>query len=118
MHSLYKRNVLSTPKYFLLLWERDIRATETVQSNTFGVSKVVSSAWSKRQNTGLERFGVEVCENGMVFFVTWVSNSFVQMIKTVHKVGPDQTVERIRRRPKLTSTNGRHVRIVFGDSAT
>ena len=37
------------------------------------------------------------------------------MIKTVHEVGSDHVVERRRKRTRLTSTNGRRVRGVFGE---
>lgn len=40
------------------------------------------------------------------------------MITTVHQVGPDHTVDLVRKRPRLPSTNGRRIREVFGETAT
>lgn len=40
------------------------------------------------------------------------------MLTTIHVVSSENTVVRERKRPRLTSTNGRQVRAVFGDNPT
>ena len=45
--------------------------------------------------------------------VKWVDNSIVLMITTSHR--PHDFIQRVRRRPRSTATNKRHVKDVWGD---
>ena len=58
-------------------------------------------------------FRALMCQEGKVLAQTWIDNGAVKMITTVHEVGPDHVVERRRKRPRLTSTNGGRVRTVL-----
>lgn len=50
--------------------------------------------------------------------LTWIENGAVQMLSTVPQVSPGHTIERVRKRPLLTSTNGSKVRAVYGSYHT
>ena len=46
----------------------------------------------------------------------WKDNGMVLCCSTVHRVG--NTIERLRRKPRLTTTNSSHVKQVWGDNGT
>ena len=50
--------------------------------------------------------------------MTWIDNGAVQMLSTVHELGNNHKIERLRRRLRLTSTNGPRARKVFGECGT
>lgn len=58
------------------------------------------------------------CEDDMVLGVTWIDIGPVQILSKVHHMGRLHTVERARKRSRLTSTNGPHVRDVSAEFAT
>lgn len=117
-YTVYMDNLFSSPKLFRLLREKDIAAVGTVRSNATGFPKVLALRGKKNIRLDWNSLGAEVCEDGSVLALTWVDNGPVQMLTTAHLVGPGHTVERLRRRPRLTSTNGSRVRAVFGSATT
>ena len=50
--------------------------------------------------------------------ICWIDIWPVLMLSTIHKVGPEHTVETVRRRPRITSTTSRKLRRVFGNAST
>ena len=50
--------------------------------------------------------------------ICWIENGPVLMLLTIHKIGPENTVETVRRRPRITPTISHKVRRVFGNAST
>ena len=111
-------NLFSTPKRFSMLRDIDIAAVGTVRSNASGFPKALAVRGKEGRGLDWNTLGAATCENGKVLVLTWIDNGAVQMLTTCHNIGRGHTVERLRKRPRLTSTNGPRVRRVFGSNAT
>ena len=118
MYAIFMDNYFSTPRLFRLLRDRDIGAAGTVRSNAGGFPKSLAIRGEKGVKLDWNTLGAAVCEDGLVLALTWVDNGPVQMITTIHNVGQEHTIERVRKRPRLSSTNGARVRQVFGACPT
>ena len=57
-------------------------------------------------------------DNQDVLAFVWIDNYAVQMLTTGYKISADHKVERLRRRPRITPTNGPNVRAVSRSDAT
>ncbi|PKY44186.1 hypothetical protein RhiirA4_418837 [Rhizophagus irregularis] len=53
-----------------------------------------------------------------VLAILWMDNGPVTMLSTIHQINGDENrIERVRRRPRKTSTNAAKVRTVFGNAS-
>lgn len=94
-------NLLSSPKLFRLVFERDIAAHSTVRSVSSGFPKCLAARGKKNVRLEWNYFVVELCQKGAVVALTWIDKSPVQMITTVHYVEQGYSVELLSQRPKL-----------------
>ena len=116
-YAILMDNMFSTPRLFSLLCDKDIAATGTVRSNAKKFLKSLAIRGKKGLKRPWSTLGAALCEANSVLALTWMDNGAVQMLTTLHSVGPEHTVERPRKRPRVTSTNGAQIRQVFGASA-
>ena len=117
MYAIFTGTLFSSPKLFRLLCGKDIAATGTVRSNAKGLPKPLAIRGRKDVKLPCNTLGGAVCEHAAVLALTWIDNGAVQILTTLHKLGEQHTVERLRKRPRLTLTNGPCVQEVFGAEA-
>lgn len=117
-HCFYKDNYISTLKLFGMLRDRGHGAVETVRSNYKGFPRDLALRGKPITLYNWNEIGSIQCENKNVFAVAWIDNAPVQMMTTVHRVSAENTIERRRKRPRMTLTNDARVREVFGNDAT
>lgn len=60
----------------------------------------------------------ELCKDGLSLATIWIGNVPCKMIDIVHQTGQDHTVQRVRKLPRLTSTNTRCTREAFWETGT
>jgi hypothetical protein len=117
-YEIYMDNLFSSVKLFYMLRNRGkgIGCAGTTRANTTGFPTILKVRGGADKKMDWDTLGSVVVDG--VNCVVWVDNAAVLMLTTIHNVGPDHTVTRLRRRPRTTSTNGSTVRRVFGDNAT
>ncbi len=57
-----------------------------------------------------------ICTTVLMTTMKWIDSNVVLMVSTVQK--PNDFVNRVRRRPRLTATNRYHIQNVWGNNAT
>ena len=113
---MYMDNLFSTPPLFRYLRERGVGAVGTVRSNAKNLPKNVALRGKQNLCLNWNELGSVTYEDGKVLALIWIDNAPVQMLTSVHKVSHGHTIDKLRRKPRLTSTNGARVREVFGNS--
>ena len=116
-YCLYMDNLFTTPALLRLLRDREIGGVGTVRSNAKNLPREIAIRGKKNTAHNWNELGSIQCENGNVLALVWIDKAPVQMLTIVHVVSHSDTVDRLRRRPRLTSTNGPRVREVFGSQA-
>lgn len=111
--NIYMDNFFTSINFFQYLRNKNIGACGTARrsailSKVFNIDKKTKLDWDTRSSKSFEG----------VLSVFWMDNGPVTMLTTIHSmVGREWEVERMRRRPRETSTNGEKVRRVFGTAA-
>ena len=105
MYIVYMDNLFSSIKLFRMLRDADIGAFGTIRSNSSGFPKSLAIRGTNF-NLQWDAMGAVLCSDEKVLALTWIDNGAVQMITTVHTCAADDKVNRKRKRPRLTSTNG------------
>ncbi|CAB4385768.1 unnamed protein product [Rhizophagus irregularis] len=111
--NIYMDNYFSSIKLFKYLREKKIGACRTVRKNSANFPHILKIDRKLDWNT---LSGV-VVDN--VLAILWMDNAPVTMLSTIHQIynGNENQIERIRRRPRETSTNAVNVRAVFGTAS-
>lgn len=99
MYVVFMGNLFSTPRLFSVLRDKDIGAVGTVRSNAGGFPKPLAIRGNKKVKLNWNTLGAFTCQDGRVLALTWIDNAPVQILTTIHNVGPGHTIERARRRP-------------------
>jgi Transposase IS4 len=117
-YEVYMDNLFSSVALFDMLRRRGkgIGCAGTTRSNTkkFPSELKVRGGADKRMQW--DSLGAVVVDN--VLCLCWIDNGAVLMLTTIHQAGPEHTIMRRRKRPRLTSTNGVKVQKVFGKDVT
>ena len=98
---------------FKMLRERSIGACGTTRTNTkgFPAELRVGGVVDKWMNWDI--LGAAVVRE--VLCLGCIENGAVQILTTLNEVGDEHRIEKVRRCPRITSTNGARLREVFGD---
>ena len=115
-YAVFMDNLFSSIKLFSMMRDKGIGCVGTTRANSAGFPKQLKVRGREHKHLEWDTIGSVVVDK--VNCVAWVDNNAVLMLTTIHQVGNDHTVKRLRRRPRETSTNGRKVREVFGENAT
>ena len=118
LYCIFMDNLFSSPALFKHLRHLNIAAVGTVRSNASWFQKSLAIRNKKNAKLPWNTFGAALCGDDQVLALTWIDNGPVQMRTTKHEVGTNHTIERVRKRPRLTSTNGAIVRQVFNGNPT
>lgn len=109
--NIYMDNYFSSIGLFNFLREKKIGACGTVRTNSSKFPKVLKTDKKLEWDT---LSGVVVDD---VLSILWMDNGPVTMLSTIHEItGPENRIDKERRRPRVTSTNATKVRQVFGDA--
>ena len=100
-----------------MLRDRNIAAVGNVRSNAGGFPKCLAIRSRTDIKLPWNTIEASTCHEQKLLALKWIDNGAVQMLPTLHNIGPDHTVERARKRPRNNSTNGPQVRKVFGNEA-
>ena len=116
LYQVFMGNRFSSVPLFKMLRDRNIGCCGTTRC----MRKYFPSSLclKTRQATSLNWYTLGSIIVNDVNCICWIDNGPVRMLSTIHKVGPEHTVETVRRRPRITSTNSGKVRRVFGNAST
>jgi len=107
--NIYMDNYFSSIRLFKYLREKNIGACGTVRKNSANFPQILKTDKKLEWDT---LSGVVVDD---VLAILWMDNGPVTMLSTIHQINGDENrIERIRRRPRETSTNANKVRAIFG----
>jgi hypothetical protein len=110
--NIYMDNYFSSIKLFKYLREKNIGACGTVRKNSTNFPQILKVDKKLEWDT---LSGVVVDD---VLAILWMDNGPVTMLSTIHQVNGDENrIERVRRRPRETSTNATKVRAIFGTAS-
>jgi hypothetical protein len=110
--NIYMDNYFSSIKLFKYLREKKIGACGTVRKNSANFPQILKVDKKLEWDT---LSGVVVDD---VLAVLWMDNGPVTMLSIIHQINGDENrIERIRRRPRETSTNATKVRAIFGNAS-
>lgn len=110
--NIYMDNYFSSIKLFNYLREKKIGACGTVRKNSANFPQILKVDKKLEWDT---LSGVVVND---VLAILWMDNGPVTMLSTIHQInGNENRIERMRRRPRETSTNAAKVRAVFGNAS-
>ncbi|GES95040.1 piggyBac transposable element-derived protein 4-like [Rhizophagus clarus] len=111
--NIYMDNYFSSIKLFKYLHEKKIGACGTVRKNSANFPQILKVD----KKLDWDTLSGMVVDN--VLAILWMDNGPVTMLSTVHQIdnGNENQIERIRRRPRETSTNAVKVRAVFGTAS-
>jgi hypothetical protein len=108
--NVYMDNLFTTVPLLLSLRERGIGGVGTARSNAFPSAHKVLSEGSE-WNTVLGG----TTADGKVQAIEWQDQRTVQMLSTIHPLS--RKIQKRRKAPRPTSTNGPRIRKAFGDSS-
>ena len=108
--NIYMENYFSSIKLFKYLREKKIGACGTVRTNSANFPQILKT------NKKLDWDTLSGVVVDSVLAILWMDNGPVTMLSTIHQIdnGNENRIERVRRRPRETSTNAVKVRAVFG----
>lgn len=110
--NIFMDNFFSNINLFKYLRENKIGACGTVRTNSANFPQILKVDKKLDWDT---LSGVVV---NNVLAILWMDNGPVTMLSTIHEInGNENRIERIRRRPRETSTNATKVRAVFGTAS-
>jgi Transposase IS4 len=110
--NIYMDNYFTSIKLFKYLRENNIGACGTVRKNSANFPQILKVD----KKLDWDTLSGVVVDN--VLAILWMDNGPVTMLSTIHQIDEDENrIERIRRRPRETSTNAAKVRAVFGNSS-
>jgi hypothetical protein len=108
--NVYMDNLFTTVPLLLSLRERGIGGAGTARSNAFpSAHKVLSESSEWNTVSGGPAAG------GKVEAIEWQDQRTVQMLSTIHPLS--RKIQKRRKAPRPTSTNGPRIRKAFGDSS-
>ncbi|GBB97601.1 hypothetical protein RclHR1_03010004 [Rhizophagus clarus] len=108
--NIYMDNYFSSIKLFKYLREKKIGACGTVRTNSANFPKVL------KVNKKLDWDTLSGVVVNNILAILWMDNGPVTMLSTIHQIDNknENWIERVRRRPRETSTNAAKVRAIFG----
>ena len=118
LYCIFMDNLFSSPALFKHLRQLNIAAVGTVRSNASGFPKTLAIRNKKNVKLPWNTLGAALCGDDQVLALTWIDNDPVEMLTTKHEVGTNHTIERVRKRPRLTCTNEAIVRQFFNRNPT
>ena len=115
-YEIYMDDRFTNVDLFEMLQERSIGACGITRVNTkgFPAESKVRGVADKRMNW--DSLGAVVVRE--VLCLVWVDNGAVQMLTTLNEVGDEHRVQKVRRCPPITSTNGARLNEIFGHKNT
>jgi hypothetical protein len=116
-YSIYLDNYFTSLPLFEKLRSRHIGACGTTRPHAAGVDYPIIMKKLKELHSHVPYNTICAVPVGSVLCFAWQDNNIVLGLSTIHTVNqPSDLIQRMRRRPKKTSTNGAIVRPVFGDA--
>jgi hypothetical protein len=110
--NIYMDNYFSSIKLFKYLREKKIGACGTVRKNSANFPQIFKVDKKLEWDT---LSGIVIDD---VLAILWMDNGPVTMLSTIHQINGDENrIERVRRRPRETSTNATKVRAIFGSAS-
>ena len=109
--NIYMDNFFSSINLFQHLRNNNIGACGTVRTNSGNFPKILKVNKKLDWDT---LSGVVINE---VLVILWMDNGPVTMLSTIHEINGNNRIERMRRRPRETSTNAVKVRAIFGTAS-
>ena len=110
--NIYMDNFFSSINLFQHLYNNNFGACGTVRTNSANFPKILKVS----KKLDWDTLSGIVINN--VLAVLWMDNGPVTMLTTIHEIsGNENRIERIRRRPRKTSTNATKVHAIFGDAS-
>src|SRR5436305_9466172 len=108
--NIYMDNYFTSIKLFQYLREKKIGACGTVRTNSANFPQILKT------NKKLDWDTLSGVVVDSVLAILWMDNGPVTMLSTIHQIDNENEnrIERVRRRPRETSTNAVKVRAVFG----
>jgi len=109
--NIYMDNFFSNINLFKFLRDRNIGACGTTHVNSTKFPKSLKIKEKLDWDTLLDK----VVDN--VLALLWIDNGPVTMLTTIHEIGLQHHIQRLRRRPRINNINATRIQNVFGNES-